>query len=80
MASAREVKFTEVDIKSFTKKQKNTNMKKEPSYDLIKTIQGVSCKVDQREIFLKKSSRQAARVYILKVCAFDSHESVLSKI
>ena len=56
MASAREVKFTEVDIKSFTKKQKNTNMKKEPSYDLIKTIQGVSCKVDQREIFLKKSS------------------------
>ena len=34
MASEREVKFTEADIKLFTKEQENTNMKKETSHDV----------------------------------------------
>ena len=34
MASDRLVQFTEADIKSFTKEQRNTNTKKETSHDL----------------------------------------------
>ncbi len=33
MASDKDVKFTEADLKSFTKKQENANMKKESSHD-----------------------------------------------
>ena len=34
MASDRKVKFTEVDVKSFTEEKENANTKREISYDL----------------------------------------------